>query len=97
MEASKKMFKHFDTLLKEVSEFNDATTVIYFIKNLLESVPDESWSDLDDMIEQQLSYQHPLKMATTMRQHALGEANKKVVDKLKELKEVFKESGKIGE
>jgi hypothetical protein len=56
-------------------------------------INDEEIKEVQEICEQQTSYMSPLKMATTRRQNELGEYNKKVLDKILELRKLL-ESGK---
>ena len=53
-------------------------------------VTDEEIKEIQDVYTQQLQYMSPLKMATTRKQHELGEYNKKVLEKIIELKNLLK-------
>lgn len=65
---------------------------IYKICEEVLTVSEDEIKELRDIAAGQKEYMQPLKMATTRRQHELGEHNDKVLDKLLELKEVI-ESG----
>lgn len=53
-------------------------------------ITDEEIKEIQDVYTQQLQYMSPLKMATTRKQHKLGEYNKKVLEKIIELKILLK-------
>ena len=53
------------------------------------TITDEDFAEIQKIIDEQLAYQHPLKMATVNWQRELGEHNAAVVAKLKELIEVI--------
>lgn len=64
---------------------------IYKIREIIDSITDKDIEDIEYIYKDQLEYINPLKMATTSRQTELGNANKRVVEALKELKEAFNE------
>lgn len=68
---------------------------IYKICKDVLKITDEEVSEVREIAKGQLEYNHPLKMATTGTQHALGEYNNKVLDKLLELKAVIEEGATI--
>lgn len=53
--------------------------------------------ELRDIAQGQLDYCHPLKMATTAKQNALGRHNMDVLDALLNLKEVIESGAHLGE
>lgn len=57
------------------------------------ALADTDFEEMEAVIKDQQEYNHPLKMATTLRQGELAEHNRRVLDKVKELKAVL-ESGK---
>lgn len=50
---------------------------------------DSDFVAMEEVITQQDEYNSPLKMATTIRQGKLAEHNRRVIAKLKELREVI--------
>lgn len=65
---------------------------IYGICKQVLKITEDEIAEVKKIYEGQLSYINPLKMATTGKQHELGEHNKQVLEKLLELKAVL-ESG----
>jgi len=63
-------------------------------KKLLKVTPEE-FSELEALAQEQIEYFSPLKMATTTRQHRLGEYNKLVVGKLRDLQTMLKSGADI--
>jgi hypothetical protein len=57
---------------------------------------DAELDDLERMAKGQLAYLSPLKMATSARQHALGNHNLLVLTKLRELRDAIKAGEKLG-
>jgi hypothetical protein len=53
-------------------------------------ITDAELDELERMAKGQLAYFSPLKMATTGRQHALGQHNLAVLTKLRELRDTIK-------
>jgi uncharacterized FAD-dependent dehydrogenase len=49
-------------------------------------ITDDDFSKMEEVIQSQEEYNHPLKMGTAHQQHLLSEHNRKVIDKLKELR-----------
>lgn len=68
---------------------------IYKICEDVLKITDTEVNELREIARNQLAYNHPFKMATARRQHALGQHNNKVLDKLLELKEVIEQGAKI--
>ena len=64
----------------------NAITRIKKIADLVLSITDEEFQDLETMAQEQCDYVNPLKCATTARQHVLGEHNKKMISYLRDLK-----------
>ncbi|WP_303997108.1 hypothetical protein [Desulfovibrio piger] len=62
---------------------------------LVHELTDEDFREADEIIHGQLEYCHPLKMATAGWQHQLGEHNRAVVAKLRELKEIIEQGANI--
>lgn len=67
---------------------------IYDILIQVRKITDEEVQELREIAQGQLDYTHPLKMATTAKQNALGRHNMDVLDALVKLKEVI-DSGAI--
>lgn len=87
------MEKKFEAFMKALKkEGGDATTIIYFMRQMLDNITDEDIKELVEMYEEQLNYCHPLKNGTANYYHAMGAANKKIVDSIIQIKEGFKES-----
>ena len=55
----------------------------------------EDFAEMDRVAQKQCEYAHPLKMATARWQNELGEHNKKVMEELKNLRNVLKDGAKI--
>lgn len=68
---------------------HDSVNVIYKISQLTLSLTDEDFEELQEMIEGQKNYFSPLKPQTMHEQHELGEHNQKMIDCLKELKQIL--------
>lgn len=64
----------------------DVVKEIFKISELVLSITDEEFEELEAMAQEQCDYMNPLKCATTARQHALGEHNKKMISCLRDLK-----------
>ena len=58
-------------------------------------IADEDFAEMEEIIEQQLNYINPLRMATTGYKNQLGRHNRDVVDKLRELKEILEAGASI--
>ncbi len=58
-------------------------------------IKDNEIEEMRRVIETQLTYNHPLKMATVGWQRSLGEHNNKVLNKLLELKAAIEEGALI--
>ena len=65
------------------------TNKIYTICEDILGITEDEIEEIKEIYQGQLSYNHPLKMATVGKQRALGKHNKEVLDKLLELKEVI--------
>lgn len=63
-------------------------------KSVLE-ISKEDFEEMKQVVEEQKTYTHPLKMATAKWQHELGEYNEKVLNKLEELQAVLKSGANI--
>ena len=63
-------------------------------KNILK-LQDEDFVLIDEIVQDQCNYSHPLKMATVRQQHDLGEYNDRVMVALKNLQEVLKSGATI--
>lgn len=59
------------------------------LAKLAKNVTNEELGDATAMAQDQLDYINPLKNGTAMRQHALGEYNMKVINKIRELRDVI--------
>lgn len=71
------------------TEKRDVVKEIFKISKIVLSITDEEFEELEAMAQEQCDYINPLKCATTARQHALGEHNKKMVACLRELKNIL--------
>ena len=58
-------------------------------------ITDDDFSEIEEIIEQQLNYINPLRMATTGYKNQLGRHNRDVVNKLRELKEILEAGASI--
>ena len=67
------------------------------ICRLVLTITDEDFAEMQKVIDGQLSYQHPLKMATVGYQRDLGRHNAAVIAKLKELIDVINQGRNITE
>ena len=65
------------------------------ICRLVLTITDEDFAEMQAIIDEQLSYTHPLKMATMSWQRKLGEQNTAVITKLKELIDVINQGKNI--
>lgn len=72
-----------------MSKKKDVVNIIYKISQLILSISDADFKELEEMIENQKEYYNPLKMETTNKQHKLAEHNKKMVNCLKDLKQIL--------
>lgn len=72
-----------------MSKKKDVVNIIYKISQLILSISDADFKELEEMIENQKEYYNPLKMGTTNKQHKLAEHNKKMVNCLKDLKQIL--------
>lgn len=68
---------------------HDSVNIIYNISQLVLSLTDEDFKELQDMVDGQKNYVHPLKFATMKEQHELGKHNQKMINCLKELKQIL--------
>lgn len=67
---------------------HDAVNIVYKISELIRQLTDDDFKEFEDIIKQQEEYYNPLKMGTVNRQRELAEHNKKMLNCLKELKEL---------
>ena len=65
------------------------------ICRLVLTITDEDFAEMQAIIDEQLSYTSPLKMATMSWQRNLGEHNAAVITKLKELIDVINQGKNI--
>lgn len=72
----------------------DVVKEIFKISKLVLSITEEEFEELEEMAQEQCDYVNPLKCATTAKQHALGEHNKKMISCLRALKNTLL-SGKV--
>lgn len=72
-------------MVKERNPIREINKVCKAALKLQES----DFTAMEEIITQQSEYNSPLKMATNIRQSKLSEHNRRVVDKLKELREVI--------
>lgn len=66
----------------------DVVNIVYKIAQLVRTIDDEDFEELEKIVNTQQQYYNPLKMETTNRQHELAEYNAKMIDTLKTLKEL---------
>lgn len=82
-------------LMKEVMRMrnkkHDPVNIVYKIAELVRELTDEDFKYFEDTIEGQESYFSPLRMGTVNRQRELAEHNKKMVNCLKQLRELVSE------
>lgn len=69
---------------------------IYGICERILNITEDEIKEIEQIYTEQLNYVHTFKLATQKKQHKLGEYNKKVIDKLKDVK-LFIEKGKTEE
>lgn len=67
---------------------HDPVNVVYKISELVRQLTDNDFKEFEETIKQQEEYYNPLKMGTVNKQRQLAEHNKKMVNCLKELKEL---------
>ena len=67
---------------------HDPVNIVYKISDLVKQLTDEDFKYFEEIIEQQEEYYNPLKMGTVNKQRELAAHNKKMVNCLKELKEL---------
>lgn len=67
---------------------HDPVNVVYKISELVRQLTDDDFKEFEETIKQQEEYYNPLKMGTVNKQRQLAEHNKKMVNCLKELKEL---------
>lgn len=67
---------------------HDAINIVYKISELIRQLTDDDFKEFEDIIKQQEKYYNPLKMGTVNEQRELAEHNKKILNCLKELKEL---------
>lgn len=77
-----------ETILQEESENS-----IYGICEKVIAITNEEIKEIETICQEQINYISPLKMKTTKKQNDLGKYNKKVLDKLIQLKKLI-ENGK---
>ena len=66
----------------------DVVNIVYKIAQLVRTIDDEDFEELEKIVDTQQQYYNPLKMKTTNRQHELAEHNAKMINTLKTLKEL---------
>lgn len=66
----------------------DIVNIIFKISELVRKISVEDFEYLEDMVENQKNYYNPLKMATTKNQHKLADHNEKMINILRELKQL---------
>lgn len=66
----------------------DVVNIVYKIAQLVRTIDDEDFEELEKIVNTQQQYYNPLKMETTNRQHELAEHNAKMINTLKTLKEL---------
>lgn len=67
---------------------HDPVNIVYKISQLVKQLNDDDFKEFEDIINQQEEYFNPLKSATVNEQRRLAEHNKKMVNCLKNLKEL---------
>lgn len=67
---------------------HDPVNVVWKISELVRQLTDDDFKEFEEIIKQQEEYYNPLKMGTVNKQRQLAEHNKKMVNCLKELKEL---------
>lgn len=76
---------------------HDPVNVVYKISELVRQLTDDDFKEFEETIKQQEEYYNPLKMGTVNKQRQLAEHNKKMVNCLKELKELVSKGERIDE
>lgn len=66
----------------------DVVNIVYKIAQLVRTIDDEDFEELEKIVNTQQQYYNPLKMETTNRQHELAEHNAKMINTLRTLKEL---------
>lgn len=67
---------------------HDPVNVVWKISELVRQLTDDDFKEFEETIKQQEEYYNPLKMGTVNKQRQLAEHNKKMVNCLKEIKEL---------
>ena len=74
--------------MNEENKEHDSVNIIYKISELIRELTDDDFKELEDMITNQKEYYNPLKMGTVNRQRELADHNEKMVNCLKQLREL---------
>ncbi len=67
----------------------DIVKVIYQISQKTMSITDDELKEMQEMTDAQKNYVNPLKCAKQARLHAMGEHNQKVIDLIKQLRDLL--------
>lgn len=77
--------------------YEEDSNKIFGICIAVTQITDAEVQELREIAQGQLDYNHPLKMATTAKQNALGRHNMDVLDALLKLKEVIESGAHLAE
>lgn len=77
--------------------YDENSNKIFGICIAVTQITDAEVQELREIAQEQLDYNHPLKMATTAKQNALGRHNMAVLDALLKLKEVIESGAHLAE
>lgn len=73
----------------------DAVSKINGICKKVLSITDEEFAEMEEVAQNQLDYNHPMKMATAGWQRRLGEHNMAVLKGLRDLRETIRKGADI--
>lgn len=80
--------------MNKTTERNGINEINKVCKSVMK-LQDSDFEEIEKAYKNQLAYISPLKMATTSKQHMLGEHNEKVIIALKVLRDVIKDGEAI--
>lgn len=80
---------HIEPIREVFKVYEEDRNKIFGICIAVAQITDAEVQELREIAQEQLDYNHPLKMATTAKQNALGRHNMDVLDALLKLKEVI--------
>jgi len=76
-------------LENEALKVTDRNNKIYSICEKVLTVSEDEIKEIDEICQKQINYISPLKMKTMRKQRKLGEYNKKILDKIIDLKKLL--------